>query len=87
MNSLKLGRAGVVRLFILALVFPVLFAACNRSESKTRNEANSNKAAETQSIAVTQDKAVARQIPSFIQATGSLVANETSNVAPKVRSL
>ena len=35
-------------------------------------------------ISVTVGKTVARQIPSFIQATGSFVADETSDVAPKV---
>ncbi len=34
-------------------------------------------------IAVTTSKASARQIPSYLQATGSLSANETSDVAPQ----
>src|SRR5215213_2296459 len=34
-------------------------------------------------IAVTTSKATARQIPSYVQATGSLSANETSDVAPQ----
>jgi multidrug resistance efflux pump len=84
MNFSKPGRSWVVRLFILTLVFPVLFAACSRSESKTREGANANSAAEEQVVSVTQARAESREIPSFIQATGSLVANETSNVAPKV---
>lgn len=34
-------------------------------------------------IAVTTSKAVARQVPAYVQATGSLSANETSDVAPQ----
>ncbi|HJU54114.1 MAG TPA: efflux RND transporter periplasmic adaptor subunit [Pyrinomonadaceae bacterium] len=34
-------------------------------------------------IAVTTTKAVARQVPAYVQATGSLSANETSDVAPQ----
>jgi RND family efflux transporter MFP subunit len=83
MNSLKFGRIKTVRLFFLALAIPVLFAACNRSESKTL-DANANVKTEEQAIKVTQAKAESRQIPSVIQATGSLVAQETSDVAPKV---
>jgi multidrug efflux pump subunit AcrA (membrane-fusion protein) len=88
MNSLKFGRSSAVRLFILTLIIPALFAACGRSESKTRGgggaNSNANTASQEEVITVTQSKAEARQIPSVIQATGSLVAEETSDVAPKV---
>ncbi len=82
MNFSKFGRSRVVRLFILTLVFPAVFAACNRSESKTR-EADANAKSPEQFITVTQTKAVSRQIPAFIQATGSMVAQESSDIAPK----
>ncbi len=81
MNFSKFGRSRVVRLFILTLVFPAVFAACNSSESKTR-EANAK--SPEQAITVTQAKAESRQIPAFIQATGNLVAAESSDIAPKV---
>jgi multidrug efflux pump subunit AcrA (membrane-fusion protein) len=84
MNFLKLGRGGPVRLAIFILIFPALFAACNSSESKTRGDANANARTEDQPVQITQAKAEAREIPSFIQATGSLIADETSDVAPKV---
>jgi len=84
MNFINFGRSTAVRLFILTLIIPALLAACgSRSESKTR-EGNTN--ANTQNeevIPVTQSKAEARQVPSVIQATGSLVADETSDIAPK----
>ncbi|HVE58493.1 MAG TPA: efflux RND transporter periplasmic adaptor subunit [Pyrinomonadaceae bacterium] len=86
MNFLKFGRSSVVRLFFLTLIIPALFAACTRSESKTRGGGANTNANTTQEevIQVTQTKAEARQVPSVIQATGSLVAEETSDVAPKV---
>src|SRR5438105_2866595 len=69
----------------------LLAAACGRSESKADaagNEAKDTKgrgAAATEApqpvVAVTTAKAVAREVPSYIQATGSLIADETSNVA------
>ncbi len=83
MNFSKFGRSTTVRLFILTLIIPAIFAACNRSESKTR-EGNANTKTDEQVITVTQAKAESRQIPSFIQATGSLIAEETSDIAPKV---
>ena len=82
MNFSKLGRASVVRLFFPALVISVLLAACSRSESKTLN-VNANVKTDDKPIVVTQAKAESRQIPSVIQATGSLMAQETSDVAPK----
>ncbi len=82
MNFLKFGRDKAVRLFILTLIIPALFAACSRSESKTRG-ANTNANTQEEVISVTQTKAEARQVPSVIQATGSLVADETSDIAPK----
>jgi multidrug efflux pump subunit AcrA (membrane-fusion protein) len=85
MNFINFGRVSAVRLFILGLIIPALLAGCGRSsESKTRGGGNTN--AETQeqpAIVVTQTKAEARQVPTVIQATGSLVAQETSDIAPK----
>ncbi|HEY8559076.1 MAG TPA: efflux RND transporter periplasmic adaptor subunit [Pyrinomonadaceae bacterium] len=68
------------------MIIPALLTACGgRSESKTREvNVNVNPAEEQQTVVVTQAKAESRQIPSVIQATGSLVAEETSDIAPKV---
>jgi multidrug efflux pump subunit AcrA (membrane-fusion protein) len=84
MNFSNFGRTKIVRLFILTLIIPALFAACgSRSESKTR-EANSNAdSPNKEAIPVTTSKAEARQVPTVIQATGSLIADETSDIAPK----
>lgn len=69
---------------VLFLLFSAVFTACSRSESKTRDQKNSNSKAQEEAITITQTTAVAREVPSYIQATGSLVAQETSDVAPKV---
>lgn len=79
MISFNFGRTVVVRLFIFAACFS-LIGCGNKSRSA---EANSNSAPARQAISVTTSKAITREVPSVIQATGSLVAEESSNVAPK----
>jgi len=83
MIFMKFGRNTFARLTILILFSCVAFAACSRSESKTSERGNANQAAQTEVFTITQAQAVAREIPAFIQATGSLVADETSDIAPK----
>ena len=83
MNFTAFERHLFGRLTILVLFSIVIFAACSRSESKTSERANANQSASTDVFTVTQAPAVTREIPAFIQATGSLVADETSDVAPK----
>lgn len=67
------------------LAFALLGAACARSESKADAKAKPKGAADTSAeaapISVTTASALSREVPSFIQATGSLVADETSDVA------
>ena len=81
----KFGQSFFVRLIILTCFLPALFAACGSSESKTRppSNAGNRQQREAEVITITQDRAVSRAVPSFVQATGSLVAHETSDVAPK----
>jgi multidrug efflux pump subunit AcrA (membrane-fusion protein) len=64
---------------------------CGRSESRVdaKTETRDGSATETrtsetaggEAVAVTTATAVAREVPSYVQATGSLVADETSEVA------
>ena len=49
-----------------------------------RQRGNSNVEDTTPPIAVTVARTEARNVPAYIQATGSLIADETSDVAPKV---
>ncbi len=59
--------------------------ACSKTESASgqRQNQNANAANETVPVTITVDKSVGREIQSFIQATGSLIADETSDIAPK----
>ncbi|MGI9035665.1 MAG: efflux RND transporter periplasmic adaptor subunit [Pyrinomonadaceae bacterium] len=86
MDFPKFERREKLARFVFLIVFSAaLFAACSRSESKTVNNANANSGGkQEEAISVTTDKAVARGVPAYIQATGSLVADETSNIASKV---
>ncbi|HMF58129.1 MAG TPA: efflux RND transporter periplasmic adaptor subunit [Pyrinomonadaceae bacterium] len=71
------------------LIISLLGSACSNSSSKSGNRSNRNgdsgaaQAAEVTAIPVTTAKAEARTVPAFIQATGSLAATETSDVAPQ----
>jgi multidrug efflux pump subunit AcrA (membrane-fusion protein) len=71
----------------VALVLALSASGCGRSESKANVRAEGGKeagtAAEAQPVAVTTSKAIAREVPSYIQATGSLIAEESSDVAPQ----
>lgn len=70
-----------------ALIIPFILTigsvACNRSAAREENGAVAS-GAELPPVAVTTTTAVAREVSSFIQATGSLVAEETSDVAPQI---
>ena len=84
MTFLRFEREFPVRLIILTFILVPLLAACSgRSESKTNEQANANRLEQEEIITVTQAKAESRQVPSFVQTTGSLVADETSDVATK----
>lgn len=67
-------------LFILAVG---LSASCSTSKAVNENAAN-QEAENKQVVAITTGQSVSRDVPAIIQATGSLIADETSNIAPKV---
>lgn len=81
---------------IACIVISLFGAACGgRSEPRAANtgggEANANTgrgggggAAEAPPVTVTTATAVAREVPSYIQASGSLIADESSDVAPQI---
>ena len=83
------GAAAALLCSVLALA--LVGAACGRSESRANARDNAGggpggAAPATEAapaIAVSTASVVTREVPSFIQATGSLVANETSDVAPQ----
>src|SRR5437762_2829431 len=89
-------RCAAVLLTACVLAAALLSAACGRSESTTAAKGPDNSGggaragagrgggAEAAPIAVTTATAVTREVPSYFQATGSLIAEETSDVAPQV---
>jgi multidrug efflux pump subunit AcrA (membrane-fusion protein) len=91
MSSSSLSRESRVAAIVCFVLTVALFgAACGRSESRANARGGNTGVATTTTttetaapVAVTTSKAVAREVPSFIQATGSLSANETSDVAPQ----
>lgn len=80
--SLRLHNCALVCLLLAAAAFG---AACGRSQPKADARPANGKEATVDGPApsITTAKAVGREVPSFIQATGSLVAEETSDVAPQ----
>lgn len=78
-------RSHFARLIVLNFLLPALFVACGgRSDTKTTSQiAGDAEQARDEIISITQTVAVAREIPSYVQTTGTLVADETSDVAPK----
>lgn len=85
MDFSKSGRLQKFARFVfLTISCALLFGACNRSASKENSNANANSNQQQETIAVSTDKAVSREVPAYVQATGSLIADETSDVASKV---
>jgi len=70
--------------FLAVITLSSLFIGCGSSSSGAGRNANGGGEQEPPPIAITVAKTESRNVPAFIQATGSLVAEETSNVAPKV---
>lgn len=64
----------------------LIAGGCGKANSKPNagENARGKSAAAESAFAVTTTKAVAREVPSYIQTTGSLLADETSDVAPQV---
>jgi multidrug efflux pump subunit AcrA (membrane-fusion protein) len=94
MSSLFLTRrVRALALACCALAIALVGSACGRSQSRADAKENTNvetRTTETTTtttdaavVTVTTATAVAREVPSFIQATGSLIADETSDVAPQ----
>lgn len=88
----NLSRGRRLALTCLILAAALFGTACGRSESKADAAGNGAKggkgsgdaaAPEAQPIVVNVSTAVAREVPSYIQATGSLIAEESSDVAPQ----
>lgn len=73
----------LLSLLLATLGLAVLFTACNRSKAQG-NKTTTNTTTTTQQtvIEVTTTQAIQRQLPRFLEATGSLAADEQTDVAP-----
>ena len=79
----NLGSVPAGRL-ISCLLLASLIAGCSSSRSETRGGNANRSEDQTPAVTVTTAKSETRDMPAYIQATGTLVADETSSVAPKV---
>ena len=76
-----------IKVFTAALLVACLaFAAasCGGSRAQSNAKANTNAAATPQAVEVTTAPAISRNLPRFIEATGSLAADVQTDVAPTV---
>jgi multidrug efflux pump subunit AcrA (membrane-fusion protein) len=72
-------------ILVVVILAGVVAAACSSTGSAGERRDNTNSAdGETAPIAITVAKTEARAVAAYIQATGSLIADETSDIAPKV---
>jgi multidrug efflux pump subunit AcrA (membrane-fusion protein) len=82
-NFLRLrGNPASKILFSLLVITLCMSCGGARSADTPRGDSNTNSDAGP-TVAITVAKVEARQVPAYIQATGSLVADETSDIAPK----
>lgn len=85
MVRLSRSSAAVAAKIIVVSVIASFLVACGSSSSADTGRGNPNQQEEqVPVIAVTTARAESREIPAFIQATGSMVADESSSIAPKV---
>ena len=78
------SKQGIIFLFFAVLIF---LTACGGSGSSAANKKVGNSESQTAKtenpIQVTTTKAIVRDVPAYIQSTGSLISDETSDVAPQ----
>ncbi len=67
----------------LCLFALMLCISCSKSQAEGEKKSTAEPENKAAAIKTTFDKAIARDVPAIIQATGSLVADETSDIAPK----
>jgi multidrug efflux pump subunit AcrA (membrane-fusion protein) len=76
-----------LKLFIatlLAATLPLATASCGGSRAQSNAKANANAPAAPQAVDVSTAPAISRNLPRFIEATGSLAADVQTDVAPTV---
>lgn len=66
------------------LALSLLVSACSDNSRAQSNSQNANETAAPVTIEVTTATAITRQLPRFVEATGSLAADDQTDVAPQV---
>lgn len=86
MKHLRILLLPLLPMLLVAVLGIAFGNSCSSKQSANSGAANadSDEAKRTNVITVTVAKSESREVAAYIQATGSLVAQETSNVAPKV---
>lgn len=79
----KLRKRKRIRKSILLISAFFVCFACSKPAVDNAGKVKEKETKSDASINITLGKIVAKQLPSYIQATGSFVADETSDVAPK----
>lgn len=76
-------RRAFFRTIIVALALSASWACGGQSEGNRRVNVNIQQEDKGETVSITVEKSISREIPAYIQSTGSLIADETSDVAPK----
>jgi multidrug efflux pump subunit AcrA (membrane-fusion protein) len=88
MNLAKFSKTIWVGVFFFFALAPVLLAvSCGGSSARGNRNANGNNAAANSAnevISITTARSESRDLPAYIQVTGNLIADETSDVSPQV---
>lgn len=69
---------------IFALAISLFAGACGGSEASSSDKSADSNAAKPKTVETRVAAAVSRDVPRFIQATGSFLADETTEVAPEI---
>lgn len=70
-------------LLLAVIISAALALGCSAGQSANGNPANAVGAEQNPVVAVTTARVESRHVPAYIQATGTMVADETSDIAPK----
>src|SRR5947209_11896215 len=76
-----------IKIFVATLLvasLPAAMISCGGSRAQSNAKANANAPAAPQAVDVSTAPAISRNLPRFIEATGSLAADVQTDVAPAV---
>jgi multidrug efflux pump subunit AcrA (membrane-fusion protein) len=79
---MQFSFAFYLKTFTFLLIFSVALA-CNNSKPEGEKKNNQDETKTDSAVNITVSKTISQDLPSFIQATGSFVADETSDVSTK----